>query len=58
MHSRSRRLLSGIFYTVALTVALLLTSRASQAAVGIGISINIAPPELPVYEQPAVPGTQ
>jgi WXXGXW repeat (2 copies) len=56
MHSRSRRLLSGIFYTVALTVALLLTSRASQAAVGIGISINIAPPELPVYEQPAVPG--
>src|ERR1700722_2034306 len=56
MHSRSRRLLSGIFYTAALALALLVTSQASQAAVGVGISINIAPPELPVYEQPPVPG--
>src|ERR1017187_9938291 len=34
----------------------LLISAAATAAVDIGVSINIAPPELPVYEQPAVPG--
>jgi WXXGXW repeat (2 copies) len=56
MHNRSNRLLSGIFYTTALAFALLLTSPASRAEVGIGVSINIAPPELPVYEQPPVPG--
>jgi hypothetical protein len=31
-------------------------SSAASAAVDIGISVNIAPPELPVYEQPAIPG--
>ena len=50
MSNRSNKLFSGIFYTVALACALLVTSHASQAAVGIGVSINIAPPELPVYE--------
>jgi WXXGXW repeat (2 copies) len=56
MSNRSNKMLSGIFYTVALACALLLTSQVLQAAVGIGVSINIAPPELPVYEQPPVPG--
>ena len=49
----------GIFYAagaVVLAFALLLASTASQAFVTIGVSINIAPPELPVYEQPPVPG--
>ena len=27
----------------------------SMAQVGINISVNLAPPELPVYEQPAIP---
>jgi WXXGXW repeat (2 copies) len=56
MRSRSNALFSGIFYTVALAFALLLPTQPSQAAIGIGVSINIAPPELPVYEQPPVPG--
>jgi hypothetical protein len=29
---------------------------ASFAQVGVGVSVNIAPPELPVYEQPLCPG--
>jgi hypothetical protein len=29
---------------------------ASQAYIGIGISVNLAPPPLPYYEQPAIPG--
>jgi hypothetical protein len=28
---------------------------AAHAQVGIGVSINVAPPEIPVYEQPAIP---
>jgi hypothetical protein len=28
----------------------------SHAAIAVGVSINLAPPELPVYEQPEVPG--
>jgi hypothetical protein len=51
-----RNISSSIFYTVALALVLLLGSQASQAFVTIGVSINVAPPELPVYEQPAVPG--
>jgi len=31
-------------------------SGAAQAQVSIGISVNFAPPELPVYEQPLCPG--
>jgi hypothetical protein len=39
-------------------MALLLTlfSAASMAFVNIGLSITVAPPELPVYEQPSLPG--
>src|SRR5262252_5203686 len=28
----------------------------AQAQVGVGLSITIAPPALPVYEQPPIPG--
>ncbi len=49
-----RNISSSIFYTVALAFALLLGSQASHAFVGV--SITVAPPELPVYEQPPVPG--
>jgi hypothetical protein len=36
-------------------LVLLAISAASSAQVSIGVSIRIAPPELPVYEQPVVP---
>jgi hypothetical protein len=56
MPKRSGNFFSGIAYTVALAIALLLSAQASQAFVNVGVSINIAPPELPVYEQPPIPG--
>jgi hypothetical protein len=34
----------------------LLLSSAANAQLDIGVSVNIAPPELPVYEQPPIPG--
>lgn len=37
-------------------LVLLAISAASSAQIGFGISIRIAPPELPVYDQPVVPG--
>src|SRR5580692_5919443 len=39
-----------------LTLGVLAISAASFAQVGVGVSIRIAPPELPVYEQPVCPG--
>jgi WXXGXW repeat (2 copies) len=59
MRNRSNNSYRGIFYTVALAAGLVLTaqlSQVAQAAIDVGVSINIAPPELPVYEQPPVPG--
>ncbi len=44
-----------IVTALSLCPALLWSSTAS-AAVDVGISVNIAPPALPVYEQPAIPG--
>ena len=41
---------------VLLVLATLAAPRHSNAAVSIGISVGFAPPELPVYEQPPVPG--
>jgi hypothetical protein len=38
------------------TLAMLVTSLASFAQVRVGVAITIAPPELPVYEQPICPG--
>ncbi len=37
------------------TLLLLVLPVISMAQVGISISVNLAPPELPVYEQPAIP---
>jgi len=37
-------------------LVLLAISAASSAQIGFGVSINIAPPELPVYDQPIAPG--
>jgi hypothetical protein len=38
------------------TLGMLLMSAASFAQVRVGVAISIAPPELPVYEQPICPG--
>ncbi|MGA8705537.1 MAG: YXWGXW repeat-containing protein, partial [Steroidobacteraceae bacterium] len=40
---------------LSLTAATMISGTAG-AAIDIGVSINVAPPELPVYEQPAIPG--
>jgi hypothetical protein len=55
MRNRSSIFYRSIFYTAALAFALLLSSQPARAFVSVGVSINIAPPELPVYEQPPVP---
>jgi hypothetical protein len=39
-----------------LTLGVLAISAASFAQFGVGVSITIAPPDLPVYEQPVCPG--
>ena len=38
------------------TLGMLLVSVASSAQVRVGVAVTIAPPELPVYEQPICPG--
>jgi hypothetical protein len=40
----------------ALLVGILAMGVVSYAQIGVGISVRIAPPELPVYEQPVCPG--
>ncbi len=40
---------------VLLTTPLLAAVTAADAFVDVGVSINVAPPELPVYEQPPIP---
>lgn len=49
------RKLCGFATAAILSIALLLNSRPS-GAFDISVSVGIAPPELPVYEQPAIPG--
>ncbi|HEV3419336.1 MAG TPA: hypothetical protein VG075_03435 [Candidatus Acidoferrum sp.] len=39
-----------------LALGVLAISAASFAQIGVGVSITIAPPDLPVYEQPVCPG--
>jgi hypothetical protein len=51
MQFRLALLLAGLSLAPALLI-----STPALAQIGIGVSINVAPPELPVYEQPAVPG--
>jgi WXXGXW repeat (2 copies) len=42
--------------TLLFGLVLLAISAASSAQIGFGVSVRIAPPELPVYEQPISPG--
>jgi hypothetical protein len=42
--------------TLLFTLGMLIMSMASFAQVRVGVAITIAPPELPVYEQPICPG--
>src|ERR1700675_374366 len=39
-----------------LTVSVLSLSMTSSAQIGVGISVRVGPPALPVYEQPICPG--
>jgi hypothetical protein len=50
------RKLLGAALVSALSAVLLLGTHASSAAIDVAVSVNIAPPELPVYEQPDIPG--
>jgi hypothetical protein len=46
-----------VLAALSLTSGVLLSGTAGAAIdIGIGVSVNLAPPVLPVYEQPAVPG--
>jgi hypothetical protein len=52
-----RKLLSGLVLGVLMvSVSVLSLSTASSAQIGIGISVRIGPPALPVYAQPICPG--
>jgi len=44
------------FRALLLLAGVLALSAAAKAQVGIGVSVRIGPPALPVYEQPACPG--
>ena len=44
------------FCLILFAVAVLAMPRPSAAQIAVGISVNIEPPELPVYEQPVCPG--
>ena len=50
LRSQVRNLLAAAFITVPM-----LTLPAAQAQIGIAVSIRVAPPVLPVYEQPPLP---
>ena len=49
------RPIAAMFGTVALAVALLFAA-ASPAHAGVFVQVEVAPPEIPVYAQPAIPG--
>ncbi len=52
-----RRLVFGlVFGILMLTVSVLSLSTTSAAQIGVGISVRIGPPALPVYAQPVCPG--
>jgi hypothetical protein len=50
------RKLGSLAVATAVTFALMLSARPSAAGIDVAVSVNIAPPELPVYEQPEIPG--
>ncbi len=56
MNRSVRRLGVGVLGVLMLTVSVLSLSTAASAQIGIGISVRIAPPALPVYAQPICPG--
>jgi hypothetical protein len=43
-----RSILPALFLSIALPLA-------AHAQIGVGVAINVAPPEIPVYEQPPIP---
>src|ERR1700682_1611980 len=45
-----------VFGILMLTVSVVSLSTASHAQIGIGISVRVGPPALPVYAQPLCPG--
>jgi WXXGXW repeat (2 copies) len=45
-----------VFGTLMLTVSVLSLSTVSSAQIGVGVSVRIGPPALPVYAQPICPG--
>ena len=45
-----------VLVPVLLMLAMVALPTPSSAQVSIGISVGIAPPELPIYEQPPIPG--
>jgi hypothetical protein len=49
------RKLVGVAVATILSTALLVGAQPAAAALDVAISVNIAPPELPVYEQPEIP---
>ena len=51
-----RRLGVGVLGVLMLTVSVLSSSAPAAAQIGIGISVRIGPPALPVYAQPLCPG--
>jgi hypothetical protein len=46
---------SAIAAVLAMTAATFVSPAAAQAQISIGISVNFAPPPLPVYDQPPIP---
>src|SRR5580692_757689 len=54
--SPRRRAFGLVLGVLMLTVSVLSLSTASSAQIGIGISVRIGPPALPVYAQPICPG--
>ncbi len=56
MNRSVRRLGVGVLGVLMLTVSVLSLSTAASAQIGIGISVRIGPPALPVYAQPICPG--
>src|SRR5258708_11180922 len=45
-----------VFGILMLTVSVLSLSTTSSAQIGIGISVRVGPPALPIYAQPICPG--
>ncbi len=50
-----KRLIASIFLVSSLSVVIGTTKSIAQVSVGVGISVGLAPPALPVYEQPPCP---